>query len=128
VCAEQVKALGSIQSERVKALLRAIDRLQSEVATLRAANKEHHRSAHVRALQRRLKEQDVVVFLLKKQLASYSSMDMAQIDDMIIAKTVGTVPRVRPKASRPVLAVVVDALDGRVRRPERSSHKRSVRC
>lgn len=97
--AAHVRALSAAHAEKTKSLLKSIDRLKAEISTLRAANKEHHRSAHIRALQRRLREQELVSHVLKQSLQSSSSMSSADVDDLIIRKTVAGPLRFRPKVS-----------------------------
>ncbi|KAA0170278.1 hypothetical protein FNF28_01506 [Cafeteria roenbergensis] len=104
-----VRALSAAHAEKTKSLLKSIDRLKAEISTLRAANKEHHRSAHIRALQRRLREQELVSDVLKQSLQSASAMTAAEVDDLVIRKTVAGPLRFRPK-SREELANEVRAL------------------
>jgi len=94
-----VRALAAAHAERTKALLASIDKLKAEAATLRAANKEHHRSAHIRALQRRLREQELVSDVLKRSLRASASMTEQQVDDLVVRKTVAGPLRFRPKVS-----------------------------
>lgn len=95
--AAHVRALTAAHAERTKSLLRSIDKLKAEAASLRSANEEHHRSAHMRTLQRRLREQELVADVLKQALRESTSLDPAQIDDMVMKKTIAGPLRFRPQ-------------------------------
>jgi hypothetical protein len=100
--AAHVRALTAAHAERTKSLLRSIDKLKTEAAALRAANKEHHRSAHIRSMQRRVREQELAVDVLKQALRDSTSLDAAQIDDMVMKKTIAGPLRFRPQVSFPL--------------------------
>ena len=93
----KVRALQQLHNEKTKALMRSIDQLRRQVKTLKSQNKESNRTRLIKQLQSEKRDIELKVDVLKKQLCQESGKSPAQVDDFVIAKTLGGPKRFRPK-------------------------------
>lgn len=107
-----MQALKSIHEQKVRALMKSINQLQEQLQTLRVQDKEHRRSALIQGLRKSLREQELVVDVLKQTLVEKLPEfqdSRALVNDYVIKKSVGGPLRFRPK-TREELENDLDAL------------------
>ncbi|CAN0006150.1 unnamed protein product [Ascophyllum nodosum] len=93
----QLQALGEIHSHKVRMLMRSISELKKKLALATAQGKDHRRSAMIRAMKIRLREQELVIDVVKEELGKKAGMGKEETNDWVIRKTVGGPLRFRPK-------------------------------
>ncbi|CAN0036373.1 unnamed protein product, partial [Pylaiella littoralis] len=93
----QLHALGKIHEKKVRTLMRSVAELKKRLALATAQGKDHRRSAMIRAMRTRLREQELVVDVIKEELGIKAEMGKEEINDWVIRKTVGGPLRFRPK-------------------------------
>lgn len=118
----KIKSLQSVYNSKTRALMRSIDELRKQVKTLEASAKESRRTAMIQTLRSEKREQELVVDVLKQELANSAGMTEDDVDQLIIRKTLGGPKRFRPK-SREELTVEIRKLNSQL---SRSSRRRSI--
>ncbi|CBN77511.1 conserved unknown protein [Ectocarpus siliculosus] len=93
----QLQALTKIHAQKVRSLMRSVAELKKRLALATAQGKDHRRSAMIRAMRTRLREQDLVVDVIKEELGLKTGMGKEETNDWVIRKTVGGPLRFRPK-------------------------------
>ncbi|CAN0302608.1 unnamed protein product, partial [Ectocarpus sp. 12 AP-2014] len=93
----QLQALTKIHAQKVRSLMRSVAELKKRLALATAQGKDHRRSAMIRAMRTRLREQDLVVDVMKEELGLKTGMGKEETNDWVIRKTVGGPLRFRPK-------------------------------
>ena len=63
--------------------------LKDELAVAKAASKEHRRSALIQQLRDAVRDQEVVVDVLRQALVERSGLDDAAVNEIIIKRTCG---------------------------------------
>ncbi|CAM9355445.1 unnamed protein product, partial [Laminaria digitata] len=77
--------------------MRSIAELKKKLVLANAQGKDHRRSAMIRAMRTRLREQELVVDVVKEELGRKAGMGKEETNDWVIRKTVGGPLRFRPK-------------------------------
>ncbi|KAG9406332.1 hypothetical protein AC1031_002652 [Aphanomyces cochlioides] len=111
-------ALHNIHSQKVRALMNSIHQLQEQVATMKAQDKEHRRSALIQSLRKKQREQDLLVDVLKETLQAKVSEfqdDPNLLNEFILKKTISGPKRFRPK-TREELELEFAELDKKYKR------------
>ncbi|CAM9400201.1 unnamed protein product [Ectocarpus fasciculatus] len=95
----QLQALTKIHAQKVRSLMRSVAELKKRLALATAQGKDHRRSAMIRAMRTRLREQasltaatagaDLVVDVVKEELGLKAGMGKEETNDWVIRKTVG---------------------------------------
>ncbi|CAM9236064.1 unnamed protein product [Ectocarpus sp. 6 AP-2014] len=85
----QLQALTKIHAQKVRSLMRSVAELKKRLALTTAQGKDHRRSAMIRAMRTRLREQDLVVDVIKEELGLKTGMGKEETNDWVIRKTVG---------------------------------------
>eukprot|EP00903_Cladosiphon_okamuranus_P009871 g9377.t1 len=93
----QLQALAKLHDQKVRTLMRSIAELKKKLALATAQGKDHRRSALIRAMRTRLREQELVVDVVKEELGNKTGMGKEETNDWVIRKTVGGPLRFRPK-------------------------------
>eukprot|EP00904_Undaria_pinnatifida_P008105 jgi/Undpi1/4424/HiC_scaffold_17.g07779.m1 len=93
----QLQAVGKIHAQKVRTLMRSIAELKKKLVIATAQGKDHRRSAMIRAMRTRLREQELVVDVVKEELGRKAGMGEEETNDWVIRKTVGGPLRFRPK-------------------------------
>lgn len=96
VSAFKLEALSALHDRKVAALMRSISTLREDVKRLKAESKEHKRSQLIRSLRDKLRDQELVVDVLKESLTE-NGMSENQVNEMIVIRTLGGPKRFRPK-------------------------------
>ncbi|RHY30260.1 hypothetical protein DYB32_004528 [Aphanomyces invadans] len=96
----KAQALNNIHTQKVRTLMKSIHQLQEQVATMKAQDKEHRRSALIQNLRKQQRDQELVMEVLKDTLKTKvgefnNSLDA--VNDYILKKTLGGPKRFRPK-------------------------------
>ena len=103
-----------------RALMQSVKALQLANNQLRREAKEHRRSRLIKRLAEQVKQQELVVDVLKQRVCEGgSAMKMSQVNDFLIKKTIGGPKRFRPQ-SREELEQAVVVLKGRVEHSKQS--------
>ena len=113
----RVAAMQNLQSQKVRSLMKSIDALKREVSSLKATSKTSQKGKQVIALQGQLRDQELVVDVLKGEIAQAGKMNEDMINELIIKKTLGGPKRFRPK-SREEMMLEIKSLD--------SKHKKAL--
>ncbi|CAM9301781.1 unnamed protein product [Ectocarpus sp. 13 AM-2016] len=85
----QLQALTKIHAQKVRSLMRSVAELKKRLALATAQGKDHRRSAMIRAMRTRLREQDLVVDVIKEELGLKTGLGKEETNDWVIRKTVG---------------------------------------
>uniref|UniRef100_A0A7S1UEG2 Uncharacterized protein n=1 Tax=Phaeomonas parva TaxID=124430 RepID=A0A7S1UEG2_9STRA len=102
VAEAKIRALKALQTKKVRTLMSSIEKLKDEVDSLRRGQMAHRQNAQLRQTKERLREQELVVDVLKEELRRErnendkptSDYDM---NEWVIQRTVGGPKRFRPK-------------------------------
>lgn len=95
-----MQALKSIHEQKVRALMKSINQLQEQVQSLKTQDKEHRRSALIQNIRKSMREQELVIDVLKQTLQEKLPEfkdSKALVNDFVIKKSVGGPLRFRPK-------------------------------
>ncbi|CAN0175147.1 unnamed protein product, partial [Discosporangium mesarthrocarpum] len=84
-----VQALGNLHAQKVRALMKSIASLKASLEQANAQGKDHRRSAMIQAMRAKLREQELVVDVLKEELGRKTGMDPEETNEWVIKKTVG---------------------------------------
>ncbi|CAM9783939.1 unnamed protein product [Scytosiphon promiscuus] len=99
----QLEALRKIHAQKaisrftVRTLMRSVAELKKRLALATAQGKDHRRSAMIRAMRTRLREQALVIDVVKEEMGLKAGVGKEEINDWVIRKTVGGPLRFRPK-------------------------------
>lgn len=113
-----MQALKSVHEQKVRALMKSINQLQEQLQALRAQDKEHRRSALIQGLRKSLREQELVVDVLKQTLAEKLPEfrgSRARVNEFVVEKSVGGPLRFRPK-TREELENELEQLDSKYKK------------
>lgn len=113
-----MQAIKTIHEQKVRALMKSINQLQEQLQLLRAQDKEHRRSALIQSLRKSMREQELVIDVLKQTLAEKLPEfkdSRALVNDFVVKKTVGGPLRFRPK-TREELEQEMDQLNEKYKR------------
>ena len=103
-----------------RALMQSVKALQAANEQLQREAKEHRRSRLIKRLAEQVRQQELVVDVLKQRVcAGGGAMKMKQVNDFLIKKTIGGPKRFRPQ-SREELEQAVVVLKGRVSHTKQS--------
>lgn len=114
----KMQAIKTIHEQKVRALMKSINQLQEQLQSLRAQDKEHRRSALIQSLRKNMREQELIIDVLKQTLAEKLPEfkdSRALVNDFVIKKTVGGPLRFRPK-TREELEQEMDQLNEKYKR------------
>ncbi|ETV81781.1 hypothetical protein, variant [Aphanomyces astaci] len=114
----KTQALNHIHGQKVRTLMKSIHQLQDQVATMKAQDKEHRRSALIQNLRKQQRDQELVLDVLKDTLKTkvgdfHDSLDA--VNEFILKKTLGGPKRFRPKTREELELEFVD-LDQKYKR------------
>mmetsp|Transcript_9625 Transcript_9625/g.14487 ORF Transcript_9625/g.14487 Transcript_9625/m.14487 type:complete len:555 (+) Transcript_9625:205-1869(+) len=90
------QALKQLHAKKIKSLMTSIDAQQKEIGKLKTLNKDNHRTQIIQNLKKKLKEQELVVDVLKEELARKAEMEHGEVNELIIRKTISGPKRFRP--------------------------------
>ena len=103
-----------------RALMQSVKALQAANEQLQREAKEHRRSRLIKRLAEQVRQQELVVDVLKQRVCDGGgAMKMKQVNDFLIKKTIGGPKRFRPQ-SREELEQAVVVLKGRVSHAKQS--------
>jgi hypothetical protein len=105
----KVVALQNLHAQKVRALMKSIDKYKVQVKKLSSQNRESSRSRQIQGLQSQLRGAELVADVLKTHLSNGFGMDPAAVNEFVIKKTLGGPKRFRPK-SREELILEVESL------------------
>ena len=94
----KVVALQNLHSQKIRALMKSIEKYKVEVKKLASQNRESSRSRQIQGLQSQLRGAELVSDVLKETLTtSTTAMTPEEVNDLVIRKTLGGPKRFRPK-------------------------------
>ena len=94
----KVIALQNLHSQKIRALMKSIEKYKVEVKKLSSQNRESSRSRQIQGLQNQLRSAELVSDVLKETLTkSTTPMSPTDVNDLVIRKTLGGPKRFRPK-------------------------------
>ena len=94
----KVIALQNLHSQKVRALMKSIEKYKIEVKKLSSQNRESSRSRQIQGLQNQLRGAELVADVLKEKLTtSNTPMSPEDVNNMVITKTLGGPKRFRPQ-------------------------------
>ena len=94
----KVIALQNLHSQKIRALMKSIEKYKVEVKKLASQNRESSRSRQIQGLQSQLRGAELVSDVLKETLTtSTTAMTPEEVNDLVIRKTLGGPKRFRPK-------------------------------
>ena len=93
----RVKALTAMHSQKTRALMKSIGNLRSKVEELKQENRSSRRTATIQHLRKQVRNQELVVRVLKDRLIQLTEMDEDAVNEHVKKKTVGGPKRFRPK-------------------------------
>jgi hypothetical protein len=95
----KVIALQNLHSQKIRALMKSIEKYKVEVKKLSSQNRESSRSRQIQGLQNQLRSAELVSDVLKETLTTSSNpMSPEEVNDLVIRKTLGGPKRFRPKS------------------------------
>ena len=105
----KVIALQNLHSQKIRALMKSIDKYKREVKTLSSQNRESSRSRQIQGLQSQLRGAELVCDMLKEQLCTKLDMTPLEVNQWVFNKSIGGPKRFRPK-TREALLIELDQL------------------
>jgi hypothetical protein len=100
VTAAKVQALTNLQAQKTRSLMKTINMQKEQITKLQRSGKEHKRSKMVQRQDRKLKEMELAVDVMKTEVVKrelYEPTD-EKVNDWLTKKTTGGPLRFRPKA------------------------------
>ena len=105
----KVIALQNLHSQKIRALMKSIDKYKREVKTLSSQNRESSRSRQIQGLQSQLRGAELVCDLLKEELCTKLDMTPLEVNQWVFNKSIGGPKRFRPK-TREALFIELEQL------------------
>ena len=99
----KVVALQSLHSQKIRALMRSIDRYKREGKALSAQSRESARSRQIQGLQAQLRGAELVGDLLKERLCETLECAPLEVNQWVFNKSIGGPKRFRPKTREALL-------------------------
>ena len=93
----KINALNNLHSQKVRALMKSINTLKDQVALMKAQSKDHRRSNLITGMRDKIREQELIVDVLKSELSVKGNLQTEEVNEFIIKKTLGGPKRFRPK-------------------------------
>ena len=96
----KISALNNLHAQKVRALMKSINVLKNEVAVMKAQAKEHRRSNLISGMREKIREQELIVDVLKQELKTANPerhLVTEEVNELIIKKTCGGPKRFRPR-------------------------------
>ncbi len=94
----KIRALNNLHSQKVRGLMRSVNSLKDQLAVMRAQAKEHRRSGLIGGLRDKVREQELVVDVLKEELVNKGRLQPQEVNQLVIRRTLGGPKRFRPKS------------------------------
>ena len=64
----KINALNNLHAQKVRALMKSINSLKDQLALMKAQSKEHRRSNLITGMREKIREQELIVDVLKEEL------------------------------------------------------------
>ena len=93
----KVIALQNLHSQKIRALMKSIDKYKKEVKQLSAQNRESSRSRQIQGLQSQLRGAELVCDLLKEEMCNKLDLSPLEVNQWVFNKSIGGPKRFRPK-------------------------------
>ena len=77
----KVRALKQLHSQKTKSLMQTIQKLEKEMKTMKAANREHRRTQQIKKLMVQVKEAELVTDELKRFCMERNCFDTDRVCD-----------------------------------------------
>ncbi|GMH80972.1 hypothetical protein TL16_g08777 [Triparma laevis f. inornata] len=94
----KIRALSNLHSQKVRALMKSVNSLKSQISIMKAQSKEHRRSSLITGLRDKFRESELVVDILKTELTIKTGMGVSEVNEFIVKRSLGGPKRFRPKS------------------------------
>lgn len=90
------QALRTLHAKKIKSLMGSIDAKEREIDRLKALGKDNRRTEIIQSLKKKLRHHELVVNVLKEELAKKAEMTYEEVNQFVIGKTISGPKRFRP--------------------------------
>jgi len=101
-------ALKALHAKKIKHLMVSIDAKEKEVAKLKVLSKDSRRTQMIQALRGKIKDMEVIQDTIKEEFCKKAKMELEDVNDFIIRKTIGGPKRFRPLSREEMENKIID--------------------